>query len=300
MKPLVTAQVIAAHGRQYRVELENGATLLCCSRGKKSEVVCGDRVRVQPTGAGQGVIEAVEPRKTLLYRSNAFRQKRIAANVDQVVLVVAAEPVFSETLVSRCLIAAEAGGMRPLIALNKSDLSEQLPPARQRLALLARLGYPVLELSAQKSIAALLPYLEGKTSVLVGQSGMGKSTIINALIPGVDAATREISVALDSGKHTTTHAQRYRLNRKSFIIDSPGLQEFGLGHLNREMLERAFPEFAPYLGDCRFRDCRHQQEPGCALHAAVTAGHIAPERLELFQTLAREAGSKTCLQSSRQ
>ncbi|MDR3322662.1 MAG: ribosome small subunit-dependent GTPase A, partial [Zoogloeaceae bacterium] len=286
MKPV--ALVIAAHGRQYRVRLPDGEEWLCYPRGKKSEVVCGDRVQVKKTGDAQGVIEQIEPRQSLLYRSNALRQKLIAANVDQAVLVVATQPAFSERLLSRCLIAAQSQGIVPLIVLNKCDLTEKLPAARNRLACLIQQDYRVLELCAYHSVAPLLPELEGKTSVLVGQSGMGKSTLINALIPGTVAATREISAALDSGKHTTTHAQLYDLNPNSRLIDSPGLQEFGLGHLNREALEHAFPEFAPYLGQCRFRDCRHQQEPGCALQAATQTGHIAPERLHLFLTLAAE------------
>jgi ribosome biogenesis GTPase len=285
---LLSGLVVAAYGRQYRVRLANGEEWLCCPRGKKSEVVCGDHVHVRATENGQGVIEQVKARRTLLYRSNALRRKLIAANIDQIILVVAADPAFSSALLSRCLIAAEAEGILPLVVLNKNDLADKLQAARQRLGWLAGLGYPLLELSATHSVAALRPYLENRTSVLVGQSGMGKSTLINALIPGMIAVTREISSALASGKHTTTHARLYFLNPQSRLIDSPGLQEFGLGHLNLGDLEHAFPEFAPYLGNCRFRNCRHQQEPGCALRAAVKAGDIAAKRLQLFQTLRHE------------
>lgn len=277
--------VIAAHGRQYRVELADGKVLLCFPRGKKSELVCGDQVIIQGAGQGQGVIDKVEPRRSLLYRSNEIRQKLIAANVDQVVIVVATEPAFSEMLVSRCLIAATCQNIAPLIVLNKADLKMRLPQARERLQRLHDLGYPILELSALNQAETLRPWLEGRTSVLVGQSGMGKSTLINGLIPGALAATREISAALDSGKHTTTHATLYHLNAASHIIDSPGLQEFGLEHLDQADLENAFPEFAPHLGQCRFRNCQHQQEPGCALHAASQAGAIDPERLTLFLSL---------------
>ena len=282
------ALVVAAHGRQYRVELADGSELLCCTRGKKSDVVCGDRVRVELTSQGHGVINGIEPRQTLLYRSNEFKEKLIAANVDQIILVVATEPAFSEALVGRCVIAAQSQGITPLIVLNKCDLAERVAEARARLASLAALGYTVLELSARASAGSLRPWLQGRTSVLVGQSGMGKSTLINALIPEARAATREISAALDSGKHTTTFARLYHLDGCSHLIDSPGLQEFGLRHLDLAELEQAFPEFAPYLGQCRFRNCRHRQEPGCALQEALAAGHIAPERMRLFQELVEE------------
>jgi len=283
-----SAIVIAAHGRQYRVELPDGSELLCCTRGKKSDVVCGDRVRVEPTSQGRGVINGIEPRRTLLYRSNEAREKLIAANVDQAILVVATEPAFSEALVGRCVIAAQSQGITPLIVLNKCDLADRLAESRARLAPLAALDYPILELSALAGADSLRPWLQGKTSVLVGQSGMGKSTLINALLPEARAATREISAALDSGKHTTTFAKLYHLDGESHIIDSPGLQEFGLRHLDFSDLEQAFPEFAPHLGRCRFRNCQHQQEPGCALQAALASGDIAPERMRLFQELARE------------
>ena len=278
-------RVIAAHGRQYVVELADGTLLPCFPRGKKSEIACGDRVDIMRTSDDQGVVEAIQPRVSLLYRSNEIRQKLIAANVDQLVIVVATEPAFSDELVARALLAAESEEIAPLIALNKCDLADKLPAARQRLATLAGLGYPILELSALNHAEDLRPWLAGKTSVLVGQSGMGKSTLVNALIPEANAATREISQALDSGKHTTTHATLYHLDGNSDLIDSPGLQEFGLGHLDRQEIEIAFREFRPYLGQCRFRDCRHDREPGCALRAAVEAGTIDPGRFASYHRI---------------
>ena len=278
-------RVVAAHGRQYIVELADGRLLPCFPRGKKSEIACGDRVEINRSSDDQGVVEAILPRTSLLYRSNEIRQKLIAANVDQLIIVVATEPGFSDELVTRALLAAESEEIQALILLNKADLSERLPEARERVAVFSRLGYPVVELSARDHAEDLRPWLADKTSVLVGQSGMGKSTLVNALIPEAGAATREISQALDSGKHTTTHATLYHVTPDSHLIDSPGLQEFGLGHLDRQEIEHAFREFRPYLGQCRFRDCRHDREPDCVLRAAVDAGNIEKSRFAVYHRL---------------
>lgn len=277
--------VVAAFGRQYEIALDGGGLALCFPRGKKSHVACGDRVTVALSAADHGVITAVLPRSTLLYRSDAFRQKLFAANATQAVIVVAAEPSFSDELVSRCIVAAEQQHMRALIVLNKTDLAEKAEAARLQLAPFLDLGYPVVELSAKHDAEALRPHLAGQCSVLVGQSGMGKSTLINALLPEVQASVREISGALDSGKHTTTHTRLYRLDAASSLIDSPGMQEFGLAHLTRAEIEQGFREFLPHLDRCRFRDCRHDQEPDCALRAAVAAGSISPRRLGQFHAL---------------
>jgi len=278
-------RVVAAHGRQYIVELEDGRLLPCFPRGKKSDVACGDRVDIARTSDDQGVIEAIQPRSSLLYRSNEIKQKLIAANVDQLVIVVATEPAFSDELITRALLAAESEEIEVLIVLNKCDLADKLPAARERLAVFAGLGYRIVELSALNHAEDLRPELSGMTSVLVGQSGMGKSTLVNALVPAANAATREISQALDSGKHTTTHATLYHLDGESELIDSPGLQEFGLGHLDRQEIEHAFREFRPYLGECRFRDCNHNREPDCALNAAVKAGQIDERRFAVYHRI---------------
>lgn len=278
-------RVVAAHGRQYIVELADATRLPCFPRGKKSDVACGDFVEIARSSSDQGVIEAIKPRSSLLYRSNEIRQKLIAANVDQIVIVVASEPAFFDELVARALLAAESEEIEPLIVLNKCDLADKLPAARRQLAVLAGLGYRILELAARDHAEDLRPHLAGKTSVLVGQSGMGKSTLVNALIPEAGAATREISQALDSGKHTTTHATLYHLDENSHLIDSPGLQEFGLGHLDRQEIEHSFPEFRPWLGHCRFRDCRHDREPDCALTAAVARGKIDGNRFTIYQRI---------------
>jgi len=287
-------QVIAAFGRQYLVRMNDGSEIACLTRGKKSEVACGDSVQIKLTadastgnGTGaQGVIERIAPRRSLLHRSDAFREKLIAANVTQIIVVVAAEPSFSDELLARCLVAAFDQKLDVLIVLNKCDLPEAAAAARRGLIPYTAIGYRVLELSAKQDVSALLPYLQGHTSVLVGQSGMGKSTLINALLPDAQAATREISSALDSGKHTTTHARLYRIDANSGLIDCPGVQAFGLHHLSFGEIEQGFVEFAQYLGKCRFHDCRHAHEPGCALRNAVTEGKIDARRLDLFQQIA--------------
>lgn len=280
--------MVAAHGRQYRVELDSGKTLSCFTRGKKSEIACGDRVLIQCSGDGQGVIETIEPRRSLLYRSNAFREKLIAANVTQIVIMVATEPAFSDELVTRCLVAAESQNLRTLIVLNKCDLTDRLPAAETVLAPFVRIGYRLLKLSARTDASALLPLLHRQISVLVGQSGMGKSTLINALLPEAQAATSEISTALDAGKHTTTHATRYRLDAESALIDSPGLQAFGLHHLSPAEVEYAFPEFRPFLGQCRFHNCRHAHEPDCAIRAALARNEVNPRRHAVFLQIMSE------------
>jgi len=278
-------QVCAAFGRQIRVELADGSIIPCVTPGRKTGIVCGDRVSIRMTSPDQGVIQSTEPRISLLYRSDAFREKVIAANVTQIIVVVAARPSFYEELVNRCLIAAEAGGMGAVIVLNKCDLVEETRAALAVLEIYRDLGYAVLPLSATHDVSPLLPYLENHTSVLVGQSGMGKSSIINALLPQAAVATREISEALDSGKHTTTRAQLYHLSPASHIIDSPGLQEFGLHHLSADDIDHAFVEFRPFLGRCKYNNCRHLSEPGCAVLEALAAGRISERRLQAYRSI---------------
>ncbi len=279
----MNGRIVAAFGRQYLARMPDGSLLPCLTRGKKSDVVCGDTVEVLKSAEGQGVIENIGKRTTLLYRSEAFREKLIAANVTQMIVVVATEPSFSDEVLARCLVAAFDQNLSVLIVLNKCDLPGKL--ASERLATYRKIGYRVLEISALQDVSALLPLLQGHTSVLIGQSGMGKSTLINALLPDAQAATREISTVLDSGKHTTTHAKLYTLDENSSLIDCPGLQAFGLHHLSLGRIEQGFIEFSPYLGLCRFRDCHHLHEPGCALIEAAASGRIDPRRLELFRQI---------------
>ena len=205
----------------------------------------------------------------------------------QIIIVLATQPSFYEALLNRCFVAAEAAKIKPLIVLNKCDLTDA-DDAKNKLKLYQDLGYQVLHLSAKQEISALQPYLSNHQSVLVGQSGMGKSTIINALLPDQNVRTQIMSEALDSGKHTTTAAHLYHLDSTSSLIDSPGLQEFGLNHLSQTDLELAFIEFRPYLGKCRFNNCKHTHEPDCAVANAVAAGEVSARRLKFYQELSLE------------
>ncbi len=283
--------VTAAFGRHYEVVLPDGRRVNGIPRGKKSPFACGDRVHLGPLHDSETQILGHEKRSSLLYRSDQWKEKIIAANATQVVLVTATEPGFSDELISRALVAATHEQLRTVIVLNKCDLVAGLAAARALLAPFAKLGLPIVELSALRDATALQPWLAGQRSVLVGQSGMGKSTLVNTLVPDAAAATREISTALDSGKHTTTHARLYILPADAGageLIDSPGLQAFGLAHLTRGAIELGFPEFVPLLGQCRYRDCRHENEPGCAIKAAVAAGTIDTRRLDHFVAIAGE------------
>lgn len=279
--------VVASYGKRYEVELVDKARISCVTRGKKNDLACGDLVNIKLTDKAEGVVESSLPRTTLLYRSNTIKSKILASNVTQIIIVLATQPSFYESLLNRCLVAAEAAGIKPLIVLNKCDLSDE-DNAKVKLQLYANLGYQVVHLSAKQDIDILKQYLAHHQSVLVGQSGMGKSTIINALLPHLNVRTQEISTVLDSGKHTTTATHLYHLDNSSSLIDSPGLQEFGLNHLSNEQIEIAFKEFRPYLGKCRFNNCKHSHEPDCAVINAVNDGKISGVRLNFYQQLSGE------------
>ena len=288
--------VIAAHGRHYLVAPEDGSPMLqCFPRGKRSEAAVGDRVIYEPTSADQGVIVEIGERRNLLYRSDQYKSKLFAANLDQLLIVLATEPHFSEDLLGRALVAAEANELKPLIVLNKIDVTGALEGARKRLEPYRALGYTVVEVSIktqpEAARPALLEHLQGHSTLLLGQSGMGKSTLVNLLIPDAEVATREISTALNSGRHTTTFTRLYPLPGADggALIDSPGFQEFGLHHLTEGRLERAFPEFRSLLPNCRFYNCHHLQEPGCAILEAVADGRIRRERHALYAQLVHEA-----------
>jgi ribosome biogenesis GTPase len=287
--------VVAGFGRHYLIESSQGRRITCTPRGKKSDCVVGDRVRWMPTDTAgdEGVIERIEPRRNLLFRQDALKTKAFAANLDQVLVMVASLPVFSESQLARALIAAEHAQITAHIVLNKTDLPE-IKSARARLVPYVGMGYHVLELAVKTDPLAALARLEahvsGKASLVLGPSGAGKSTLVNLMAPMARVAVGEISQALQAGRHTTTHTQWHWLDaqRQTALLDSPGFQEFGLRQIKAEQLARLMPDLAPHIVACKFYNCTHQHEPACGVRAAVELGNITPTRYRIYGELWRE------------
>lgn len=285
--------VVATHGRHAVVQTPERQRLLCHLRGKKSDVVVGDRVRWQPAG-DEGVIEHIEPRRNLLFRRDEWRTKSFAANLDLILVLVSGEPMFSEAQLTRALIAAELADIPVLVGLNKTDLPSA-DTARERLRPYVAMGIDVIELSlkrqAEQSASALRDRLGGRTTLVLGPSGTGKSTLINLMVPRAEAEVGEISTALNSGRHTTTSTRWYALgdlDADGALIDSPGFQEFGLHHVAADALAGLMPDLRAQLGSCRFYNCTHRQEPGCAVLAALERGEITATRHRLYLELHAE------------
>jgi len=293
--------VVASHGRHFLVETPAGARLICHPRGKKSTAVVGDRILWQGSH-DEGTIEKIEERRNLFYRQDEIRTKSFAANLDQVLILIAAQPEFSERQLARALIAAQAERITPLIALNKSDLVEPFERAWARLLPYQRMHYGVLPLSLKLSGPVdrehLLKHLAGKTTLVLGPSGAGKSTLINLLAPGSLVVTGEISQALNAGRHTTTSTTLYWVDeeRTTALIDSPGFQEFGLNHIEPMQLAACMPDLEAHLGHCRFYNCTHLHEPGCGVIAAVAGENseegITPSRYRIYQELFAELSQR--------
>jgi len=282
---VVEGRVVADFGREFLIELADRRQVVCTRKGKKQDATCGDFVEVRLTGAAQGSIERVGTRRNLLYRSDQWREKTLAANVDQAVILLAPKPAYSEAFLNLSLVACEAARIPVIIALNKSDLPEHAA-ALKSLANYEKIGYTIVSMSAKfDTTQALLPFLERNMTLLVGQSGMGKSRTVNALVLSDVARVGDLAAARDSGTHTTTFSRIYRLDRDTAIIDTPGFESFGLFHLTEDQIGEAMREFRPYLGRCKFNDCAHIEEPGCEIIGAAKNGGISPERLSFYQVL---------------
>jgi ribosome biogenesis GTPase len=285
--------VVATHGRHLVVETPDRQRILCHLRGKKSDAVVGDQVRWQSTG-DEGVIEHVEARRNLLFRQDAWRTKSFAANLDCLLVLVAVEPPFSESQLARALIAAESAGIPTWIGLNKIDLPTA-DAARARLAPYSAMGIELVEFALkgdpQAAAALLAPRLAGKTTMVLGPSGMGKSTLINRFVPEASAQVGEISRALNAGKHTTTATTWYWLGKtreQGALIDSPGFQEYGLHHIAATELATLMPDLRLHMGHCKFHNCSHLHEPGCGVRDAAERGDISPSRWRIYGELHAE------------
>ncbi len=288
--------VVAGHGRHVVVEAEGGRRVICHVRGKRNDCVVGDRVRWQPSG-DEGVVDAIEPRDSLFYRQDAMRTKAFAANIDQLLVVIAVEPVFSEAQLARALVAASEAKVRARIVLNKRELPA-FAEARTRLDPYAAMGVDVIEVSLkgepEASQATLGPLLDGQKTLVLGPSGAGKSTLVNRMAPDAGAEVGELSQALRSGRHTTTSTRWHWLpGRHGALIDSPGFQSFGLFQIPPNELASHMPDLAAHVGGCRYYNCLHVAEPGCGVLAAAGRGEIAPTRLRIYREILDElAGSR--------
>jgi ribosome biogenesis GTPase len=298
---LLSGIVLRARSGFYTVRLDDGAQLECRLRGRVKQehgdtdlVVIGDRVRVAPLGEGNGMIESVEPRRSRFSRRQpgprgAWKEDMIVANLDQVLVVFAcADPMPHLRMVDRFLVVAEHNEVEAVVVANKVDLVG-LTAARALFAGYEAIGYPVHFVSAREGIGVeeLADRLTGRVSVVTGPSGVGKSTLLNAIQPGLRIETGEVSAAVHKGRHTTSAAELHPLSAAGggYVADTPGLRELGLWHVPPDELAWCFPELRPHLGGCGFNDCRHLAEPRCAVRAAVTAGSVSEARYDSFRRL---------------
>lgn len=280
-------QVMTRHGQNLVVADNKGELYRCLWRQNLGHIVCGDRVIWEPTEEGAGVVTALLERDSVLARPDySGHEKPLAANITQLVVVLAPKPEPSEYLLDQYLVTAETIGVDTLIAFNKMDLlnNSGTEGLKERFEVYGEIGYPLVHISAkyEHGLDPLIERLADQTSILVGQSGVGKSSLIKALLPDQEIQTGQLSKATGLGRHTTSASTCYRLPTGGQLIDSPGVRSFRLVALTRQQLEYGFREFRPYIGHCKFSDCRHREEPGCALLTAVEEGKIDARRLNNF------------------
>lgn len=288
-------EVITSHGRHFIARDRDNKLWQVFGKGKKREVAVGDQLRIQPSGDNQAWIESIDKRRNLVYRSDALRSKLFAANIDQVMLVLAISPPFSAELLGRTQLACHDAGVPLILVFNKIDILAQEPALGEDIQ--AELSewtndeLPIFWTSftedPEGALETLMPELEDKTTLILGQSGMGKSTLINLLMPNTQVATNDVSIALNAGKHTTTHTQLHTEGNIR-LIDSPGFQAFGLNHLTQAGLLSAFEEIEEAAKQCRFDDCKHRKEPQCAVKNGVEAGEIAEARYHFYLAMCDE------------
>jgi ribosome biogenesis GTPase len=283
-QPPQSGRIVAHHGANFAVMDQTGHLIHCLSRKNLPKMVCGDYVTWQQTAPEEGVIVALHDRHSLLSRPDFQQQlKPVAANVDQIFIVVAPKPEINEDLINRYLVAATLTGIKARIILNKIDLlkeSQMELLQKELFQIYDALGYDAIFSSTKKSagLKTLHTALAQKTSIFAGQSGVGKSSLIQALLPNREIRVGELSAATGLGKHTTTVTMLYPIDEHTAIIDSPGIREFGLSHVSQAQIAQGFVEFAPYLGECKFNDCTHLHEPGCGVRQALQAGRIFERR----------------------
>jgi ribosome biogenesis GTPase len=286
------ARVVGDFGRRFIVATQDGAApLAAVRRGKRDDVVIGDQVECSGDEHG-AVIESIAPRDRLLFRSVAARTQLLAANIDQLAIVYAAQPPPNPQFIWRALVAAAAAGIKALLVQNKIELAD---PDQRAAGLLARadaLGVATARISVkgapEAARAALLDRLGNRVTLLAGQSGMGKSSVVNLLLPGARERTQEFSLRLNIGRQTTTASRWFELPGGGALIDAPGFQRFGLAHIGAKDLAALLPDFGPLAAHCRFGNCLHLTEPGCAVRAAVEAGTIDQERYGFYRDLVAE------------
>lgn len=284
-------RIVLSHGRTLLLEDAQGRVIPCVPRQNLGALVCGDRVLWQDAGTGQGVVTGLLPRTSIFARNNQQgRERPLAANIDLLVCILAPEPSPQPYLLDQYLISAELLRLEVVICLNKLDLLDEAAMAAfdADFGLYPQLGYPVVKLSARngQGLEALLAVLHGRTSILLGQSGVGKSSLAQSLLGDASIKAGSLSAQAGKGRHTTTATRLYHLPQGGALIDSPGVRSFRPGASSMADLEQGFREFRPLLGQCRFRDCRHQDEPGCALIEALNQGQIQPQRLAHFRHMA--------------